>query len=78
MTSLWFDAHPPAAPVTDFVEGAHVDTIVAGAGLTGLTTAVLLARSREPLIAMHPLLVALGRLGAAVGREPQQYRNAAT
>ncbi|MBE1514129.1 FAD-dependent oxidoreductase [Nesterenkonia halotolerans] len=44
--SLWLDTHTPESIPTDtFTEGAHYDTVVAGAGLTGLTTAVLLARS---------------------------------
>lgn len=47
MTSIWFDAHPPTAPTSEFVPGAQVDTIVVGAGLTGLTTATLLARSGQ-------------------------------
>ena len=37
----------------------------------------LLARTREPMIALHPVLVALGRCLAAAGIEPQAYRAAA-
>lgn len=44
--SLWLDTHAPESiPTEAFTEGAHYDTVVAGAGLTGLATAVLLARS---------------------------------
>lgn len=48
MRSIWFDTHtmttrqPPP-----FEEGARYDTVVAGAGLTGLATALLLARSGQ-------------------------------
>jgi glycine/D-amino acid oxidase-like deaminating enzyme/nitrite reductase/ring-hydroxylating ferredoxin subunit len=46
MKSVWLDTYEvPAAPAEEFVPGAGYDTVVAGAGLTGLTTAVLLARA---------------------------------
>ena len=48
MRSVWLDTHQvPAAAADEFVPGAHYDTVVAGAGLTGLTTAVLLARAGQ-------------------------------
>lgn len=48
MRSVWLDTHRvPAAPADEFVPGAHYDTVVAGAGLTGLTVAVLLARAGQ-------------------------------
>jgi len=43
MTSLWRDARP-AIPTDPFPSDARFDHIVVGAGLTGLTTALLLAR----------------------------------
>ncbi|WP_203567738.1 FAD-dependent oxidoreductase [Aestuariimicrobium ganziense] len=46
MESLWFATHPlPPRPDAPFHEGAVFDVVVAGAGLTGLTTALLLARA---------------------------------
>jgi glycine/D-amino acid oxidase-like deaminating enzyme len=43
MTSLWH-ADAPAIPTDPFPDGGRFDHVVVGAGLTGLTTALLLAR----------------------------------
>jgi len=43
MTSLWH-ADAPAIPTDPFPDGGRFDHLVVGAGLTGLTTALLLAR----------------------------------
>ncbi|MFC7401600.1 FAD-dependent oxidoreductase [Citricoccus sp. GCM10030269] len=57
MTSLWLDTHPvtaaAAAEPGESVEGRHFDTVVAGAGLTGLVTAVLLARSGQKVAVLE-------------------------
>ncbi|WP_044494281.1 FAD-dependent oxidoreductase [Nesterenkonia massiliensis] len=45
MRSLWLDTHPVRPSADVLTPGARYDTVVAGAGLTGLTTAVLLARA---------------------------------
>jgi glycine/D-amino acid oxidase-like deaminating enzyme/nitrite reductase/ring-hydroxylating ferredoxin subunit len=48
MKSVWLDTYEVPSTASDqFVPGAHYDTVVAGAGLTGLTTAVLLARAGQ-------------------------------
>ncbi|MEX5301973.1 FAD-dependent oxidoreductase [Kocuria sabuli] len=48
MKSVWLDTYEVPSTATDeFVPGARYDTVVAGAGLTGLTTAVLLARAGQ-------------------------------
>ncbi len=44
MTSLWL-ARARRANTDPYPAGEHVDTIVVGAGITGLTTALMLARS---------------------------------
>ncbi|WP_146339541.1 FAD-dependent oxidoreductase [Nesterenkonia sp. NBAIMH1] len=45
MRSLWFDTHPVTTPTETLTSGTHYDTVVAGAGLTGLMAGVLLARA---------------------------------
>ena len=48
MRSVWLDTHQvPSAPAGTLEPGARYDTVVAGAGLTGLATAVLLARAGQ-------------------------------
>lgn len=48
MESIWHATHPSSPTANDELpEGAHFDTVIAGAGLTGLTTAVLLARAGQ-------------------------------
>lgn len=46
MTSLWQLTGPPL-PSVSLVAGARFDTVVVGAGLTGVTTALLLARAGQ-------------------------------
>lgn len=46
MKSLWLESSP-RIPVNTFQEGAQYDSVVVGAGITGLTTATLLARSGQ-------------------------------
>ena len=45
MTSLWLDEQRDRIPSDAFEPGAHYDAVIAGAGITGLTTALLLARA---------------------------------
>lgn len=62
--SIWLDTHTPESIPTDsFTEGAHYDTVVAGAGLTGLTTAVLLARSGQKVAVLEARAVGVAATG---------------
>lgn len=45
MTSLWLDDQRERIPSDTFESGAHYDAVIAGAGITGLTTGLLLARA---------------------------------
>ncbi len=46
MKSLWLESSPQI-PTDDFAANAHYDSVVVGAGITGLTAAALLARSGQ-------------------------------
>ncbi len=66
MRSLWLDTHPITLPNTagsdgalgsispaSFTPGTHYDAVVAGAGITGLTTAVLLSRAGKKVVVVE-------------------------
>lgn len=48
MNSIWFELHPGLPAASDVsLEGLRPETVVVGAGLTGLAVGVLLARSGQ-------------------------------
>lgn len=68
MTSLWLDRKDSFIP-DPFQPGSSYDTVIAGAGLTGLTTALLLARSGQKVLvveARYPGAVTTGNTTAKV------------
>ena len=68
MTSLWLDREKTFSS-DPFQAGAEYDTVVAGAGLTGLVTALLLARSGQRVLvleARYPGAVTTGNTTAKV------------
>jgi glycine/D-amino acid oxidase-like deaminating enzyme/nitrite reductase/ring-hydroxylating ferredoxin subunit len=62
MTSIWLDRTPTFA-ADPFTPDADFDTVVAGAGITGLATAVLLARSGERVAVLEARTVGAGTTG---------------
>ena len=62
MTSLWLDG-ARAIPVDDFSPGSTYDTVVVGAGITGLATAALLARSGMRVAVVEARSVGAGTTG---------------
>ncbi|MGK3956275.1 FAD-dependent oxidoreductase [Arthrobacter sp. R4] len=68
MTSIWLDRKESFSP-DPFRAGSAYDTVVAGAGLTGLVTALLLARSGQRVLvleARYPGAVTTGNTTAKV------------
>lgn len=68
MESLWQDTHPLEASPDELVPGSHFDVVVAGAGLTGLTTAVLLARAGRRVAVLEARSVGAVTTGGTTGK----------
>ncbi len=67
LVSVWQDSHPhsPAAP--PLVDG-RVDIVVVGAGITGLTTALLLGRAGKRVLLIEARHVGAGTTGASTAK----------
>lgn len=69
MRSLWFEDLPTPLTETDpFEAGARYDVVVAGAGITGLSTALLLAQQGRQVAVLEARRVAAVTTGNTTGK----------
>lgn len=67
LTSLWHDRHPREEPVPPAIAGDW-DVVVVGAGITGLTTAGLLARAGKSVLVIEARHVGAGTTGGSTAK----------
>lgn len=70
MMSFWTDRHDPSRIPTSMMpsRGEHIDVAIAGAGLAGLTTAVLLARAGRRVVVLEARGVGAVTTGASTAK----------
>ncbi|GAB3537073.1 FAD-dependent oxidoreductase [Arthrobacter tecti] len=67
MKSLWLESSPQI-PTDSFVANAQYDSVVVGAGITGLTTAALLARSGQRVAVLEARSVGVVATGNSTAK----------
>jgi glycine/D-amino acid oxidase-like deaminating enzyme len=67
LVSLWQDRHP-RTPLAPAEVGGHWDVVVVGAGITGLTTALLLARAGKSVAVLEADHVGVGTTGRSTAK----------
>ena len=67
LVSLWQDRHPARTPEQQPLEG-HADVVVVGAGITGLTTALLLGRAGRSVTVLEAEYVGYGTTGRSTAK----------
>ena len=67
LTSVWRDRHPVDTDASATV-GGEWDVVVVGAGITGLTTAALLARAGRSVLVVEARHVGAGTTGASTAK----------
>jgi glycine/D-amino acid oxidase-like deaminating enzyme/nitrite reductase/ring-hydroxylating ferredoxin subunit len=66
-TSLWRDRHGQVLPSAEALVG-HWDVVVVGAGITGLTTALLLARAGKSVLVVEAREIGAGTTGGSTAK----------
>ena len=68
LTSVWRDRHPVTAPEGPVTLAGEWDVVVIGAGITGLTTAGLLARAGKSVAVVEARHVGAGTTGGSTAK----------
>jgi glycine/D-amino acid oxidase-like deaminating enzyme/nitrite reductase/ring-hydroxylating ferredoxin subunit len=68
LASLWQDRHPRTAPAEPVEPTGRFDVAVVGAGLTGLTTALLLARGGRSVVVLEAGRIGDGTTGRSTAK----------
>jgi len=66
-TSLWRDRREQVLPTAEAIVG-HWDVVVVGAGITGLTTALLLARAGKSVLVVEAREIGAGTTGGSTAK----------